>query len=50
MSRHVIDKREKKANQLRDVRNRYQHFKHVTVAPTVMDTFATYIKDKMTSH
>ena len=36
-------------NLQRDVRNRYEHFKHATVTPTVMDTFVTYVKDKMTN-
>ena len=50
MEKHMLKKKISKANLQRDVRNRYEHFKHVTVTPTVMDTFATYVKDKMTSH
>ena len=32
-----------------EIRNRYEQFKHVTVTGTVMETFAQYMKDKMTA-
>ena len=34
---------------IKEIRNRYEQFKYVTVNSTVMETFAQYMKEKMTS-